>query len=299
MATRVARIAVVGYGNIGQNCIAAIRAAEDMELAGLVVRHPLASAPAGVKTVINHIGELGRVDAALLALPSRSVPDKAEELLRAGIATVDSFDIHAEIPALQARLHAAALAGKAVSILSAGWDPGSDSALRALFEAMTPRGMTTTDFGPGMSMGHTVAVKAIPGVADALSVTLPTGGGIHRRMVYVQLKEGVNFQSVAAAVKADPYFAHDDTHVRQVEDVRAVTDAGHGVVLTRKGGASGMDNQNLRFEMRIHNPALTAQMMLSSARAALRQRPGCYTLIEIPLVDLLPGERDAWIKKLV
>ena len=69
--------------------------------------------------------------------------------------------------------------------MAAGWDPGTDSVVRTLLEAMAPKGHTYTNFGPGMSMGHTVAVKAIPGVKDALSMTIPLGTGIHRRMVYV------------------------------------------------------------------------------------------------------------------
>ncbi|HMM18687.1 MAG TPA: diaminopimelate dehydrogenase, partial [Petrimonas sp.] len=58
-------------------------------------------------------------------------------------------------------------------------------------------------------------------------------------------------------------------------------------------------NQLFRFDMRINNPALTAQVMVGCARAAVKQKPGAYTLIEIPVVDLLPGDREKWIKKLV
>lgn len=65
--------------------------------------------------------------------------------------------------------------------------------IRCMFELMAPRGVSYTNFGPGMSMGHSVAVKALPGVEDALSMTMPAGAGIHRRIVYVQLKPGVNF----------------------------------------------------------------------------------------------------------
>jgi diaminopimelate dehydrogenase len=39
--------------------------------------------------------------------------------------------------------------------------------------------------------------------------------------------------------------------------------------------------------------------MVGCARAAVKQKPGAYTLIEIPVVDLLPGDREKWIKKLV
>jgi diaminopimelate dehydrogenase len=31
----------------------------------------------------------------------------------------------------------------------------------------------------------------------------------------------------------------------------------------------------------------------------MRQKPGCYTMIEIPLIDLLPGDREEWIAHLV
>jgi diaminopimelate dehydrogenase len=51
--------------------------------------------------------------------------------------------------------------------------------------------------------------------------------------------------------------------------------------------------------MSINNPALTAQMLVSAARASMRQRPGAYTMIEVPVIDLLPGDRDQLIAHLV
>lgn len=187
----------------------------------------------------------------------------------------------------------------AVSIISAGWDPGSDSIVRTLLEAIAPKGITYTNFGPGMSMGHTVAVKAIEGVKAALSMTIPTGTGIHRRMVYIELKDGYEFETVAAAIKADPYFVNDETHVKLVPSVDALLDMGHGVNLTRKGVSGKTQNQLFEFNMRINNPALTAQVLVCTARAAMRQQPGCYTLVEVPVIDLLPGEREEWIGHLV
>ena len=55
-----------------------------------------------------------------------------------------------------------------------------------------------------MSMGHTVAVKAITGVKDALSLTVPLGTGLHRRMVYVELLPGAELGRVEEAIRADP-----------------------------------------------------------------------------------------------
>ena len=51
--------------------------------------------------------------------------------------------------------------------------------------------------------------------------------------------------------------------------------------------------------MAINNPALTAQILVGAARASMRQRPGAYTMIEVPVIDLLPGDREELIKHLV
>lgn len=164
---------------------------------------------------------------------------------------------------------------------------------------MAPQGVTYTNFGPGMSMGHSVAAKSISGVRDALSVTVPLGTGIHRRMVYVELESGVDFVQVADAIKADSYFAADETHVQAVESVAVLKDMGHGVYLTHKGVSGTTHNQQFEYRMSINNPALTAQFMLSAARATLSQPSGAYSVIEIAPVDFLPGERKEWIQKLV
>ena len=166
-------------------------------------------------------------------------------------------------------------------------------------EAMAPKGITYTNFGPGMSMGHTVAVKSKAGVRNALSMTVPAGLGVHHRMVYVELEPDVNFDSVEHAIKTDAYFVKDNTIVTQVDNVNDLIDVGHGVLMERKGVSGLTHNQLFEYRMKINNPALTAQIMTACARAAMRQQPGAYTMPEIPLMDLLPGNREELIKKLV
>ena len=56
-----------------------------------------------------------------------------------GINTVDSFDIHTGIVDLRRELGACAKEHGAVSIISAGWDPGSDSIVRTMLEAIAPK----------------------------------------------------------------------------------------------------------------------------------------------------------------
>ena len=295
------RVAIVGYGNIGKYTLEALLEAPDMEVAGIVRRHGAENCPAelaGYK-VVKDIDELGHVDVAVLATPTRSVEEYAKKYLAKGIHTVDSFDIHTQIVDLRRSLDAAAKAGNAVSIISAGWDPGSDSVVRTLMESLAPKGVSYTNFGPGRSMGHSVAVRAIAGVRDALSVTIPLGTGIHRRMVYVELEDGADFATVEAAIKSDPYFVNDETHVSQVSSVDALNDVGHGVNLVRKGVSGKTHNQLFEFNMKINNPALTAQVLVNVARAAMKQKPGCYTMIEIPVIDYLPGDREEIIRHLV
>ena len=294
------RAAVVGYGNIGKYVVEALESAADFEIAGIVRRASSLSAHGDDKyLVVSSLEELKDVDVAILCTPSRLVEKSAVTALKLGIATVDSFDIHSGIADMRSRLDVIAKENNTAALISAGWDPGSDSVVRALLEVCAPQGITYTNFGPGMSMGHTVAVKAIEGVKAALSMTIPVGTGIHRRMVYVELEEGYEFAKVAEAIKNDPYFVHDETHVIQVESVEALKDMGHGVNMVRKGVSGKTQNQRFEFNMSIDNPGLTSQILVAGARAVLRQRPGCYTMIEIPVIDFLAGEREDIIRRLV
>ena len=255
------RAAVVGYGNIGHYAVQALEAADDFEIAGIVRRNGADYKPAELAQyeVVKDIRELKDVDVAILATPTRSCEEYAKQILPLGINTVDSFDM----------------------------------------QSLAPKGLSYTNFGPGMSMGHSVCVRSKEGVKNALSMTIPKGEGLHRRMVYVELEDGAKLEDVTAAIKADPYFANDETHVFEVPSVDAVRDMGHGVHLTRKGVSGKTQNQRMEFTMSINNPALTGQVLVNVARASMRQQPGCYTMIEVPVIDMLEGEREDLIAHLV
>ena len=293
------KAAVVGYGNIGNYVIDAMLEAPDFEIAG-VVRRNSNDIPDKIKKfrVTNDLSQLD-ADVAILCTPTRKVEEYALQALALGMNTVDSFDIHTGIVNLRRSLDKKARECGKVSVISAGWDPGSDSIVRTLLQACAPKGVTYTNFGPGMSMGHTVAVKAIEGVKAALSMTIPLGTGIHRRMVYVELEEGYDINEVSQKIKSDPYFANDETHIIEVDNVDNVKDMGHGVNMVRKGVSGTTQNQRFEFNMSINNPALTAQILVGAARASMRQQPGAYTMIEIPVIDLLPGNREELIAHLV
>lgn len=294
------RVAVVGYGRVGRAAVEALQEAPDLELAGIVRRDPSRREEIPpLVPVVRRVGELDQVDAALLCVPTRRVPEVAEEYLKAGIHTVDSYDIHGDLVSLREQLDRIAAEHGAVAVISAGWDPGTNSMVRALMELMAPRGITHTNYGPGMSMGHSVVVRELPGVRDALALTIPAGQGTHRRLVYVELEPGTDLEAVRQAIVQDPYFRNDETRVTQVPSVKDLVDMGHGVRIERKGVSGRTHNQQFLYDIRINNPALTAQIMVSAARASFHRPPGAYTLLELPLIDFLPGDRESNLRRLV
>lgn len=119
------KAAIIGYGNIGRYTLQAIEASPDMECVG-IVRRNTENQPAelaGYK-VVKSIKELSGVQVAILATPTRMVEEHAKECLALGINTVDSFDIHTSIVDLRRSLDTEAKKHGAVSVISAGWDPG-------------------------------------------------------------------------------------------------------------------------------------------------------------------------------
>lgn len=303
------KVCVHGLGNIGRYSIEAVEASSDMECVGVIRR---ASSIGKNKNDLRGVDEYtsieelisakGKPDVCLIATPSRHAFDDDCLYLKHGINTVDSFDIHTEIPEIVEKLDKVAKENKAVSVTAAGWDPGSDSVVRALFEAMVPVGATFTNFGRGRSMGHSAAARAVDGIADAVSITIPMGGGRHSRLVYVVLENGVSLEEAKKRLSADDYFAHDPLDVRAVansEELSMVCDASHGVFMERAGASGLTNNQRLEFKMAINNPGLTSQIMVSCARASMKMASGCYTMIDIPPVLYLDMDRKTAIKKLV
>lgn len=303
------KAAVHSLGNIGRHVIDCLLCAPDFECLGIVRRVASIGTQAldrqnvpDFATIDELILSRGKPDVVILCGPSRSVPQDVRQYLAKGICTVDSFDIHQEIPALVHSLDEIARKNATAAITAAGWDPGTDSVFRALFEAMAPTGTTFTNFGRGRSMGHSVAARSVEGVADAVSITIPIGGGRHSRLVYVLPEEGTSFEQIKARMAADPYFSNDPLDMRLVsspEEMATVADNSHGVQIERIGASGSRSNQRLMFDMRIDNPALTSQVLVSCARAVTRMSPGCHTIIDIPPVMLLPGERMEHIARLV
>ncbi len=288
-------VAIVGWGNIGKACKRAISECSDMVLAGVVRRassisHSEDPELENIK-IVSDITKLSHVDVALLCIPSREVPQRVKEYHALGICTVDCFDEHQRITALRRELDISAKIKKVVSIISAGWDPGTDSLIRALMKVVSLTGYSTTTFGGekgGRSMGHTAQVKSIAGVKDAVALTLANGRGKHKRRVYLELQEGADLKQIEQAILSDAYFKFDQTEIIPVESIHPYNTLHHSATIER----TGME-VNQTYTVSGTNPEFTANIMVASARACAsaynKDEFGAYTFIERPIIEYLPG----------
>ena len=105
-------------------------------------------------------------DVAIICLPSH-VPDTAQEILSAGISTVDCC-LHTNILNLRSKLDAIAKQNNCTAITAAG-APRHRLGNTGIVFGNAPKGYH--QLRAGMAW-NSVAAKSIPGVKDALSMTI-------------------------------------------------------------------------------------------------------------------------------
>jgi len=274
------QIAIIGFGKIGQACARAIRAAQDMVLAGVVRRpenalNPL-PAPFSEVPVVTHIREIERVDAALVCVPTERVLGVAGELLQARIPIVEcaslegnALERHYEELSRLAQNH------RTRAMVGAGWKPGALSLFERLFEVLIPKGHTKITCRPGLSLHHTAAVESLPGVKEALCTELKDTNGKLQRYVYVELDKGVEPGEITSRICSDPLFLGEETMIFPVDDLSGLEEE-HGLVMERVGSADQCPHQSLLLEARFDVAAFTARVMLDAARSMPRLRPGAH-----------------------
>ncbi len=313
------RVGIVGYGNVGRGAESAVLQSDDMILTGIFTRrspetvHPLRE-HTPVFSISVLMEQAADVDVLLLCGGSATdLPVQTPELAKR-YCVVDTFDTHARIPEHFSNVDAAAQAGKNAAIISTGWDPGLFSLMRLLGTAVLPQGSGDTFWGPGVSQGHSDAVRRIDGVADARQYTIPvqktvnavrkgesgfTAREKHTREVYVVLKEGADPQRVAQEIITMPnYFDAYDTTVHFIsadEMAEAHSAMPHGGFVIRSGklGEKGQYASLMEFKLELDsNPMFTGAIMTAFGRACYRLhaqgKNGCFTAFDIPLGLLSP-----------
>lgn len=282
------RLAVVGFGKVGQVCAELISLSHDLTVAAIVRRAASAEGklPETLRfiPVTTHIGQARDVDAALLCVPTNTVMEIAYQILQHGIPVVDCATLHGEaLHAHKNAIHKVARHHGASAIVGAGWDPGALSLFRSWFALLTPGGSTETRHHTGISLRHTTMARSVVGVKDALCAEVRAADGRLQRYVYVELEQGADTERITQAIRADPLFLREETQVFPVESLAELEQEGRGVVLDRRGPPGRLGHQHLLLEARFDETVLTAHVMLAAARALPQLKPGAYLLTEIPL----------------
>ncbi|MDO4792526.1 MAG: diaminopimelate dehydrogenase [Buchananella hordeovulneris] len=310
------RVAINGYGNLGRGAEAAIAKNDDMELVVVFTRRD----PGSVTTQgapVAHVDDMaqwvGKVDVCLNCGGSATDLEQQGPEAAAFFNTVDSFDTHAKIPRYFEAVDVAARASGKLALISTGWDPGLFSMLRVLGEAVLPDGATTTFWGPGVSQGHSDAIRRIEGVLDAKQYTLPieetvaaVKGGqdveltprtTHRRDCYVVAAEGADLARIEREIVEMPnYFADYETTVTFVSAAELAQAHGgipHGGTVIRRGETTPGVAGTVNFELQLSsNPEFTGSVVAAMARAvarkAARGETGAITVFDVTLGELSP-----------
>lgn len=324
------RIGIIGYGNLGRGVEYAIENMADMALCGVFTRRNPKSLKVRTDVPVYAIDQAanmrGKFDVMILCGGSANdLPTQTVQFAK-DFNVVDSFDTHAKIPEHFEAVDASSRESGKVAIISAGWDPGMFSLNRLYGQAILPNGSDYTFWGPGVSQGHSDAIRRIPGVLDARQYTIPVEAALervrsgeqpvlttrekHTRECYVVAEEGADLAAIENAIKTMPnYFADYDTTVHFIsQEELNQNHAGipHGGVVFRTGttGENGKHKHVIEYRLKLDsNPEFTTGVLAACARAAFRLNQegasGCKTLFDIPPAYLHPEDGAALRAKLL
>lgn len=325
------RVMIVGYGNVGRGVRLSLERNSDMEFAGVVSRSPervqkeLPGVPVMAVSDVAGWMRAIRPDVAILCGGSKNdLPEQGPEFAKL-VNTVDSFDNHSRIPEYFSSVDAAAKAGGRTAVISTGWDPGIFSLERVLANSFIPGARAYGFYGlgeqGGLSMGHSDALRTIPGVKDARQFThaVPEAiervrrgenpdfkpGDMHTRECFVVAEADADLEAIRRTVLEMPgYFAPYKTTVTFVTQAE-LDEKYHGFPhdgLAIAAGTTGEGNV-ARVEYRCvwgSNPEATANVLVAHARAAARlaaeKRSGAFTILDIPPAYFTQLSREELLK---
>lgn len=305
------KIGILGYGNLGRGVVQAIKQSSDMELITIFTRRNIEQF-ANEEGPFIHISQIedyvDKIDVLILCGGSATDLPIQGPMYAKLFNTVDSYDNHACINEYFDAVHAAASEGGKTSIISVGWDPGLFSMNRLMAKAILPRGRTYTFWGPGVSQGHSDAVRRIEGVVDAVQFTIPLDSAIerirygeqpefrpsdqHKRVCYVLVQDGYDKEKIMQQIQTMPhYFADYDTEVHFVSDEEFRDLKGkfpHGGYVIHSGTTSSRHHHMIEYSLKLEsNPEFTAHILVAYARAAYRMSReghiGAKTVFDVPL----------------
>lgn len=314
------RIGIYGYGNLGRGIEIAARRDPDTQITGIFSARIDAPATTAFGTPLLPLSEASRlrerIDVMLIAHGSaQGVPQDTPRIAR-DFQTVDAFDTHGAMEEHIRRTDAVARACRHTAMIGCGWDPGILSIFRLLSNAVLSDGACHTFWGPGVSEGHSDAIRSIPGVVDAVQFTVPdvearrlADCGIacsafdsHVRDCYVACAQE-DRERIAERIRTMPFYFEGyrtNVHFESTEQIakrRAALPHRGETVASCLTGVLQDHRQTMTCTLGLEsNPEFTALVMLAYARAAMRfsreQKFGAFTPLQVP-PDALCSETGA------
>ncbi len=313
------KIGIVGYGNLGKGTELALKKNPDMTLAGIFSRHfhPGMTSLTGTEVfpdtaVLDFADE---IDVLINCNGSRTDLPLLTPLYAERFNVVDSFDTHDKIEAHLQRVDTVALREHRTAFISGGWDPGLLSCLRVISAVLLPGGRYYTIYGPGLSQGHSDAIRQIPGVKDARQFTIPVPSAqnevlagktpdyqsedLHTRECYVVVEDGADQAEIEQAIVTMPdYFADYETEVKFVteEELKdSFNQIDHYGLVVHNAHTGLHDEHRHQFRFNVDfdsNAEATGSMLVAIARAVHRMYErkdyGCKTAFDLTLRDICP-----------
>lgn len=250
------KIAVVGYGNLGKSLERMALRDSEFQLVAIASRRRLDN------PLFVPFDEIENITADVLLLALGSYDDISRHLHRfKNFHTVDSFDTHEKISEYKKMLNETK--PNKISLCATGWDPGLLSIVRG---ALNITGATPeTRWGKGISQGHSNALRSVPGVLDAVSVTVPQEKG-HLRLCYIACVSS-DKKHVEQQIRTLPnYFENEQVEIVfcSTADVRKLKkDTSHAGQITAK-----KTDFEAQFQLRLQNNCdFTAKIMLAYTKA--------------------------------
>lgn len=326
------RVVVAGYGNVGRGVLAALKNNPDMAAVGVVSRNPERVKKSFSELPVMQIADTDqwlktmKPDVVILCGGSKDdLPQQGPELC-SKVNTVDSFDNHSRIPEYFNAMNTAAGNSGHVAVISTGWDPGIFSMERVIANAFLPGSRAYGFYGlgesGGLSMGHSDALRTIPGVRDARQYTHAvteaiekvrngenpqfSAGDMHTRECFVVLDDGADQDAIAETIRTMPgYFAPYKTEIHFVSQ-EFLNEKCSGFPhdgLVAAAGITGNGNP-ARIEYRCQwgsNPEATANVLVAHARAVVRLakegKTGAFTILDIPPAYFSPHSKEDLLAK--
>lgn len=314
------RAAIVGYGNLGKSVEKIIAMQPDMELMGIFSRRAELDTDSPVFPIDKIADYADQLDVLFLCLGSATdIPQLAPQYAKIA-NTVDTYDNHRDIPRHRQVMDEAAKAAGNVALVATGWDPGMFSLNRTLAEAILPNAKQHSFWGPGLSQGHSDAVRRVAGVKKGVQYTLPSqaaldlarqgkAGDMNNKQAHIRqcwiVADQVDHQRIEHDIRTMPdYFVGYETEVHFIDEATfdrehsGMPHGGHVVTTGDTGGFSHSIEYILKLD---RNPDFTAAVQVAYGRAAHRLQTagqtGAFTVLEVAPYLISPTPLDELIAR--